>query len=256
MSFLDWLLVAAVFVIIGFICGALVTLWWVGREKAPAQERPQKAPATVPIPTQPAHAEAAVEEPPAAPAPAPQQAPKPAPRVPAAPPDVLPPQPSANVVPQRAPAQGQKPTPPPPAPTAARPEPAPAQSQEPVPPPPTTVRPESAPAQSQKPTPPPPTSARPERAPAEGQKPAPPPPKSLPLLSIVEQIDLVFQELLAASELAGQPIRLMEDPVQGVVVRIGSEQYSGIDAVPDPKVSALIRKAVVEWEKQTGDNRS
>lgn len=236
MSFLDWLLVAAVFVIIGFIGGALVTLWWVGREKAPAQERPQKAPATVPIPTQPAHAEAAVEEPSAAPAPAPQQAPKPAPRVPAAPPDVLPPQPSTNVAPERAPAQGQKPTSPPPAPTAARPEP--------------------APAQSQKPTPPPPTSARPERAPAEGQKPGPPPPKSLPLLSIVEQIDLVFQELLAASELAGQPIRLMEDPVQGVVVRIGSEQYSGIDAVPDPKVSALIRKAVVEWEKQTGDNRS
>ncbi len=236
MSFLDWLLVAAVFVIIGFIGGALVTLWWVGREKAPAQERPQKAPATVPIPTQPAHAEATVEEPPAAPAPAPQLAPKPAPRVPAAPPDVLPPQPSTNVAPHRAPAQGQKPTPPPPAPAAVRPEP--------------------APAQRQKPAPPPPTSARPERAPAEGQKPGPPPPKSLPLLSIVEQIDLVFQELLAASELAGQPIRLMEDPVQGVVVRIGSEQYSGVDAVPDPKVSALIRKAVMEWEKQTGDSRS
>ncbi len=230
MSFLDWLLVAAVFVIIGFIGGALVTLWWVGREKAPAQERPQKAPATVPIPTQPAHAEAALEDPPAAPAP--QQAP----RVAAAPPDVLLPQPSTNVVPQRAPAQGQKPTPPPPAPAAVRPEP--------------------APAQRQKPAPPPPTSARPERAPAEGQKPGPPPPKSLPLLSIVEQIDLVFQELLAASELAGQPIRLMEDPVQGVVVRIGSEQYSGVDAVPDPKVSALIRKAVMEWEKQTGDSRS
>lgn len=214
MSFLNWLLVAAVFVIIGFISGALVTLWWVEREKAPAQERPRKASATAPIPTQPAHAEPAAAEPQAVPAFAPPQAPDSAPRPPTAPPDVLPPQP------------------------------------------PTNVRPERAPALDQKPTSPPPTSARPERMPAEGQKPAPPLPRPLSLLSIVEQIDQIFQEMLASSELAGQPIRLMEDPVKGVMVRIGSEQYNGVDAVPDPQVSALIRKAVMEWEKQAGESRS
>lgn len=79
--------------------------------------------------------------------------------------------------------------------------------------------------------------------------------KPVPRLSIVEQIDEVLQEMLGASELAGRAIRLAEDPASGVVVRVGAEQYGDIDAVPDPEVRAIIRKAVAEWEQRAEGKR-
>lgn len=79
--------------------------------------------------------------------------------------------------------------------------------------------------------------------------------KPVPRLSIVEQIDEVLQEMLGASELAGRAIRLAEDPASGVVVRVGAEQYGDIDAIPDPAVRAIIRKAVAEWEQRAEGKR-
>ncbi len=71
------------------------------------------------------------------------------------------------------------------------------------------------------------------------------------LLSIVEQIDEVLQEMLPNSPLAGQIIKLVEDAKEGVIVWIGARRYHGIDAVDDPEAKALLRAAIAEWERKT-----
>jgi hypothetical protein len=40
-----------------------------------------------------------------------------------------------------------------------------------------------------------------------------------------------------------------------VDVWIGLDRYSGIDAVPDPAVKELIRKAVIRWEERNDTSR-
>ncbi len=79
----------------------------------------------------------------------------------------------------------------------------------------------------------------------------PKPPKAAKPLSIVEQINDIFQETIKDTPLAGRMIRLVEDPREGVVVWIGLEHYPGVDAVPDPEVKAALRKAASEWERRT-----
>lgn len=71
------------------------------------------------------------------------------------------------------------------------------------------------------------------------------------LLSIVEQIDEVLQEMLPNSPLAGQIIKLVEDAKEGVIVWIGARRYHGIEAVDDPEAKALLRAAIAEWERRT-----
>ncbi len=71
------------------------------------------------------------------------------------------------------------------------------------------------------------------------------------LLSIVQQIDEVLQEMLPASSLAGKIVKLAEDPKEGVIVWIGTRRYHGIDAVDDEEAKALLRAAVAEWERRT-----
>ncbi|MEA4907172.1 MAG: hypothetical protein VB089_06125 [Anaerolineaceae bacterium] len=69
--------------------------------------------------------------------------------------------------------------------------------------------------------------------------------------SIVEQIDEIFQDKLAHSPLAGRPIWLGEDPRNGGAVHVDQEVYYGIDAVPDGVVLSFIRESVQEWERRT-----
>lgn len=71
------------------------------------------------------------------------------------------------------------------------------------------------------------------------------------LLSIVQQIDEVLQEMLPGSSLAGKTVKLAEDPKEGVIVWIGARRYHGIDAVDDEEAKALLRAAVAEWERRT-----
>ena len=67
--------------------------------------------------------------------------------------------------------------------------------------------------------------------------------------SIVEQIDDILQAKLANSPVRNKGIRLVEDPVHGVVVWIGIEHFNGVDQVSDPEVKALLREAAAEWEQ-------
>ncbi len=68
--------------------------------------------------------------------------------------------------------------------------------------------------------------------------------------SIAGQVDEILQEKLAESRLANRAIRLMELPGKGMVVMVGLDQYDGVDAVPDVEVRAMIRSAVMEWERR------
>jgi hypothetical protein len=67
--------------------------------------------------------------------------------------------------------------------------------------------------------------------------------------SIVGLIDEVLQKKLEGSPLASKRIRLEEGSVGEVVVFVGAIRYSGIDAVPDDAVKAIIREAIAEWDK-------
>ena len=78
--------------------------------------------------------------------------------------------------------------------------------------------------------------------------------KLQPSKTIVAQINDVLQEKLPGTPLEGKGIRLAEDIHHCVVVWIGLEHYSGIDVVPDPDIQAAIRSAVTEWEQQTERN--
>lgn len=69
--------------------------------------------------------------------------------------------------------------------------------------------------------------------------------------SIAAQINDVLQERLPNSPYAGRGITLVETPNQGVVVRIGVEEYPGVEAVPDPEIRSFIKAAVAEWEAST-----
>jgi hypothetical protein len=68
--------------------------------------------------------------------------------------------------------------------------------------------------------------------------------------SIAAQIDEVLQEKLAGTPVDKRGISLLDHPGQGVLVRVGLDQYDGIDAVPDEEIRDLIRSAAAEWEKR------
>lgn len=72
---------------------------------------------------------------------------------------------------------------------------------------------------------------------------------SQPAKSMVDQIDEILQEMLENSPLAKKGIRVVKDPVKGVVVWVGLDHYDGIGAVPDPEILAMLRSAVERWEK-------
>lgn len=72
--------------------------------------------------------------------------------------------------------------------------------------------------------------------------------KSHPV-SIVAMIDDFLQKRLEISPLADRQIRLEEGAIGEVIVLIGKERFTGVDAVPDPQVQAIIRAAISDWEK-------
>lgn len=72
--------------------------------------------------------------------------------------------------------------------------------------------------------------------------------------SIAEQIDEILQEMLQRSQTENRAIRLLEEP-GGVSVWVGLTRYNSIDEVEDPSALKMIKAAVAEWERRTGESR-
>ena len=78
-------------------------------------------------------------------------------------------------------------------------------------------------------------------------------PKTKPpekMKTMVEQIEIVLQEIIARLPPGAPEVHLEEDMKTGVIVRMGLETFEGIENVPDPNVRLLLRKAVSDWEKR------
>ena len=71
--------------------------------------------------------------------------------------------------------------------------------------------------------------------------------------SIVSQIDTILQDKMEGTHLEDRGVRLVEGPDQGMVIEIGLDKYTEIEAIPDEQIRNLIRLSVAEWEKSIGD---
>jgi hypothetical protein len=92
------------------------------------------------------------------------------------------------------------------------------------------------------------TPAVPQASVAKGDKKvveAPPAPKTM-----LEEIDEIIQEMTEGTPLESQKVRLVADARSNVVVWVGPNHFEGVDAVVDPEIKELLRKAVAAWEKR------
>lgn len=72
-------------------------------------------------------------------------------------------------------------------------------------------------------------------------------------MSIVAQIDIILQDMLETSEFKTRAIKLDESPMHEVIVWVGVSRYEGIDSIPDPEIKAFIQQAVARWEQQNSE---
>ncbi|MCC6148261.1 MAG: hypothetical protein IT308_11930 [Anaerolineaceae bacterium] len=108
----------------------------------------------------------------------------------------------------------------------------------------------SAPAQMEA-IPPPPVGRS-----VTGDKPVVEELKKPAAITIVGQIDEILQERLAGTPLEERGIRIAEDVREGVVVWIGTKRYIGVEGVPDLDVRGEIKAAVATWERRMDRNRT
>lgn len=68
--------------------------------------------------------------------------------------------------------------------------------------------------------------------------------------SIVEEIDEILQDL---ADRSNQPhsVKISHDFREGIVVWVDGARHLGIENVPDPEIQKLIRAAVAEWERRS-----
>jgi hypothetical protein len=69
--------------------------------------------------------------------------------------------------------------------------------------------------------------------------------------TIVDQINTKLDEIMAGTPNSKKGIYLEDNGHQGVTVWVGLAHYSGVDAVPDPDVKAMIKEAVTRWEEES-----
>jgi hypothetical protein len=72
-------------------------------------------------------------------------------------------------------------------------------------------------------------------------------------LSIVAQIDQILQTRLEELHLEDKGIQLVEGPDQGMIIEIGLDKYTEIEAIPDEEIRQLIHASVADWESSLGD---
>jgi hypothetical protein len=67
--------------------------------------------------------------------------------------------------------------------------------------------------------------------------------------SIVMMIDEVLQAKLSGTPLKAKGIKLEDGLSGGVLVCVGSQRYTSIDAVPEPEIRDIIKASIADWEK-------
>lgn len=68
-----------------------------------------------------------------------------------------------------------------------------------------------------------------------------------PMVSIAVQINAVLQGILDHENYDGPDFHLTDNADNDLVIVMGTEKYIGVDAVPDPQVAALIKRAADRW---------
>lgn len=71
-----------------------------------------------------------------------------------------------------------------------------------------------------------------------------------PLVSIAVQINNFLQKILEQENYSGPNLYLTDNQQGDLVVVLGMEKFIGVDAVPDPEISALIKRAADQWTEQ------
>jgi hypothetical protein len=74
--------------------------------------------------------------------------------------------------------------------------------------------------------------------------------KEFKALSIIAQIDHVFQTRIIGTPYEAMGIRIFEGSIGSVEVKIGASKYPSIDDVPDAEIKKAIRAAIAEWEQK------
>lgn len=67
-------------------------------------------------------------------------------------------------------------------------------------------------------------------------------------LSVTEQVNEVMQRLIVGSGLEDENISLVDDHADGVIVKIGEQEFHDVESVPYPQVRELIRLSVQQWK--------
>jgi len=75
--------------------------------------------------------------------------------------------------------------------------------------------------------------------------------KEVEPLSLSSEIDNILQEKLSDSTLNEKGIRLTENAQKEIIIWVGLESYSSIDAIPDVQIQKIIQESVQDWEDST-----
>ena len=75
--------------------------------------------------------------------------------------------------------------------------------------------------------------------------------KEVEPLSLSSEIDKILQEKLSGSTLNEKGIRLSENAQKEIIIWVGLESYSSIDAIPDVEIQKIIQESVQDWEDST-----
>jgi len=73
--------------------------------------------------------------------------------------------------------------------------------------------------------------------------------EELPVFSLAEEIDRIFQSKLATSSQTGVDAQVEEAPDGGVRIRVGTTYYVTPDEVPDAELRDLLKRSIVDWEQ-------
>jgi hypothetical protein len=77
---------------------------------------------------------------------------------------------------------------------------------------------------------------------------APEEPDELPTLDLAGEIDRVVQRKLYEQSIR-IPVKISSGPMATVRITVDGQEYHSVDEISDPRMKALIKSAIQEWER-------